>query len=227
MIFCSGRLLSAILPIVISSFFLAPGSLWAADLPDMGASSPPLAAPMVSGVANLIPVPLIRQNTGSTCGVSALESIFAYYGQDFRADKLAKALKTTPENGTDYRNIVRVAARNRYNVQTYNPMTIDQLKAYIDARTPVLLTIQAWPEKPVDWSRDWKDGHYVVAIGYDDDNFYFMDPATIGNYTYIPADEFLARWHDEDQRKKKLINFGIVIGGKEPVYDPQQIKPLD
>ena len=129
MIFRCGRLLSAILLMVISSFFLASGSLWAADLPYMGTYSSPLAAPTVSGAANLIPVPLIRQNTGSTCGVSALESIFAYYGQDFRADKLARALKTTPENGTDYRNIVRVATRNRYNVQTYNPMTIDQLKA--------------------------------------------------------------------------------------------------
>ena len=227
MIVCCGRLPSAILLIVISSFFLAPGSLFATDLPDRGASSPRVLAATASSVANLIRVPLIRQNTGSTCGVASLQSILAYYGQDFRGDKLAKALKTTSENGTDYRNIIRVAVNNGYRVQKYNGMTIDELKAFIDVQTPVLLVIQAWPGKPVDWSQDWKDGHYVVAIGYDDINIYFMDPATVGDYTYIPIDEFLARWHDKDKRAKKLMNFGIVIDGKEPAYDAEQIKPLD
>jgi predicted double-glycine peptidase len=227
MIFRCGRLLSAIVLIVISFFSPAPASLSAADLPDRGTSSPPLPAITVSGVANLIRVPLLRQDTGYTCGVASLQSIFAYYGQDYRADKLARALKTTAQNGTDYRDIIRVAVSNGYSAQKYTGMSVDQLKGFIDAQTPVLLVIQAWPEKPVDWSQDWKDGHYVVAIGYDNDNIYFMDPATIGNYTYIPVDEFLVRWHDKDQRGKKLINFGIVIDGKEPVYDPEQIKPLD
>jgi len=58
-------------------------------------------------------------------------------------------------------------------------------------------------QNPSDWSQDWEDGHYVVGIGYDSNNIYFMDPATMGNYTYIPVDEFLARWHDKDQRGKK------------------------
>jgi predicted double-glycine peptidase len=227
MIFRRGRLLSPILLIVISSFFPAPGSLFATDRPDRGASSPPVTTETVSSVTNLIRVPLIRQNTGFTCGVSSIQSILAYYGQDFRGDKLAKALKTTSENGTDYRDIIRVAVNNGYRVQKYNGMTIDELKAFIDLQTPVLLVIQAWPGKPVDWSQDWKDGHYVVAIGYDSINIYFMDPATIGNYTYIPMDEFFVRWHDKDQRAKKLINFGIVIDGKEPAYDAEQIKPLD
>jgi predicted double-glycine peptidase len=221
------RLLFAVLLAVICSFTLATGSP-SAGLAERGASSSVLPDLTVSAVANLIRVPLVRQYTGYTCGVSSLESIFAYYGQDYRGDKLARALKTTPENGTDYRDIIRVAVTNGYRVQTFNGMTIDQLKEFIDLQTPVLLAIQAWPEKPVpDWSQDWKDGHYVVAIGYDSDNVYFMDPATIGNYTYIPVDEFLARWHDKDQRGQKLINFGVVIDGKEPAYDPDQIKPLD
>jgi predicted double-glycine peptidase len=227
MIFRCERLLSAILLIVVSSFFPVPESLSAAGSPDVGASSQPAPAITVSGVSNLIRIPLIRQNTAFTCGVSSLESIFAYYGQDYRADKLARALRTTPEFGTGYKDIIRVARNNGYHVQQYSAMTVDQLKAFIDAQTPVLLLIQAWPEKPVDWSQDWKDGHYVVAIGYDEDNIYFMDPATIGNYTYIPVDEFLSRWHDEDRPGVKLINFGIVIDGKEPVYDPDQIKSLD
>jgi ABC-type bacteriocin/lantibiotic exporter with double-glycine peptidase domain len=204
----------------------AAGTLLAGDLPRESTSSPPLPAESLSGVANLIRVPLIRQDTGYTCGVSSLQSIFAYYGQDYRADKLAEALKTTPSDGTDYKDIIRVALINGYHVQKVTGMTIDHLKACIDARTPVLLAIQAWPEKPVNWSQDWDDGHYVVAIGYDEVNFYFMDPSTVGNYTYIRTDKFLSRWHDKDQRGQKLIQFGIVIDGKKPEYNPEQIKPL-
>jgi predicted double-glycine peptidase len=227
MAFHRGRLLPGILLVVISSSVLTAGSLSAGSA-DRGAPSLAFPAITTSDVANLIRVPLIRQYTDYTCGVAALESIFAYYGQDFRGDKLAEALRTTPQNGTAYRDIIRAALSNGYNVRKYDPMTIDQLKAFINLRTPVLLLIQAWPEKPVeDWWDDWEDGHYVVAIGYDIDNVYFMDPATTGNYTYIPVHEFLARWHDVDPGGEKLINFGIVIDRKEPVYNPDQIKPLD
>jgi hypothetical protein len=54
-----------------------------------------------------------------------------------------------------------------------------------------------------------------------------MDPATIGNYTYIPIPEFLDRWHDQDRPRKKLYNFGIVIDGKPPAYDPEEIKRMN
>jgi hypothetical protein len=39
-------------------------------------------------------------------------------------------------------------------------------------------------------------------------------PSTLGNYTCIPVEEFLDRWHDRDQRGRELIHFGIVIDGK-------------
>jgi len=69
--------------------------------------------------------------------------------------------------------------------------------------------------------------HYVVAVGYDQDNIYFMDPATIGNYTYFPIPEFLERWHDQDRPRQKLYNFGMVIDGKPPAYDPDEIKRMN
>lgn len=43
--------------------------------------------------SNLIKVPMLRQSTDFTCGVSALQSVFAYFGDDYREDQLAKELK--------------------------------------------------------------------------------------------------------------------------------------
>jgi hypothetical protein len=66
----------------------------------------------------------------------------------------------------------------------------------------------------------------VVAIGYDAKNMYFMDPATTGNYTYIPIPEFLTRWHDVDGHTR-LRNFGMVISKGEPTFNYREIKPLE
>lgn len=46
----------------------------------------------------------------------------------------------------------------------------------------MIVAIQAWAEEGVDYNNDWDDGHYVVVIGYDSDNMFFMDPSTLGIY---------------------------------------------
>jgi predicted double-glycine peptidase len=117
----------------------------------------------------------------------------------------------------------------------YTDQTLEDLKKFIDQGKPIIVIIQAWPDNyPVDWSNDWKDGHFVVAVGYDDYYVYFMDPSTLGNYTYIPQDEFLERWHDGDPplinrnpRNRKVFNqAAIVIDGKGKGYNPNKFKPL-
>ncbi len=91
-------------------------------------------------------------------------------------------------------------------------MTIEQLQACLDNKQPVIIAYQAWKDNPsIPYQDDWEDGHFSIAIGYDSNNIYFMDPYTLGNYTSIPTSEFLTRWHDiDDFAEEKLINFGIV-----------------
>jgi hypothetical protein len=53
------------------------------------------------------------------------------------------------------------------------------------------VAIQAWVDNndgkfPIDWKNLWDDGHYCVAVGYDEERIFFMDPSTLGHYTYIP-----------------------------------------
>lgn len=177
-------------------------------------------------VKNLIPVPLTRQSTDYTCGVAVLQSVLAYYGDDIREDNLAKALGAKPDSGTDYMHSVEYAKSKGYDVGVYKNMTLDQLQAFIAKGQPVICAIQAWSDKPVNYGEDWEDGHYVIAVGYDKDRIYLMDPSTLGNYTYIPIPEFLNRWHDVDQRGSKLIHFGIVITKNKSVYNPEDIKYL-
>lgn len=58
------------------------------------------------------------------------------------------------------------------------------------------------------------------------DNIYFMDPSTLANYTYVPIDEFLDRWHDWDG-DKKVRHLGIAIWKKgKPEFREQVIRRM-
>ena len=172
-------------------------------------------------------MPFTYQCYDYTCGVGALQSVFYYYGKELRHDELAKALESDPTKGTNYRKIVEFARSLGFQVNVLTQMSLADVKKLIDERKPVIVLIQAWPDSPVRWSESWDEGHYAVAIGYDEKNIYFMDASTLGHYTFIPIPEFLDRWHDKDDQEK-LIHFGMVITkDKATIYNPDMIKRLE
>ncbi|HMA07121.1 MAG TPA: hypothetical protein VKP68_04645, partial [Ramlibacter sp.] len=86
-------------------------------------------------------------------------------------------------------------------------------------------------DQPQSYADDWEDGHYAVVVGMDAEKIYFMDPSTIGNYTFIRVQEFVARWHDyyvdHDGSRVNLVHFGIVFGAaSKPAYEPGALRPL-
>jgi predicted double-glycine peptidase len=175
---------------------------------------------------NFIFVPLTRQATDYTCGVGVLQSVLMYYGDEYREDELAKALKSDPNEGTGYHNIAEYSKSLGYKATILKDMTIDQLKKLIDNKKPVMVLLQAWPDKPVDYSKDWDDGHYSIAIGYDDKKIYFMDPSTLGYYTFIPTEQFLTRWHDTDGTER-LTHFGLIVEKASPKYNRNEVLKMD
>jgi predicted double-glycine peptidase len=78
--------------------------------------------------------------------------------------------------------------------------TIRDLKLCLEAGCPVIVALQAWhgdvADPALDYSIEWDDGHYVVVCGMDDERVFFMDPSTLGNYTFLPINAFESRWHD-------------------------------
>ena len=188
-----------------------------------------------------IEVPLVRQSTGYSCGVACTQSILRYSGYDFdvREDNLISALGANDQIGTRYEKIVEFlnteshysdstqdGNANRIMAEAKFNLTIDELCDYLDQRKPVICAIQAWAYLTAsEYQEEYESGHYVIAIGYDDKNIYFMDPSTSGNYTYIPKDEFIARWHDIDG-EEIINNFGIIIS-MEANYDKDFIYKLE
>ncbi len=177
----------------------------------------------------LIKVPLARQATGYTCGVAALQSVLHYFGQGYRQDVLAEALGSDPEQGTNYKRMAAFAQANGITCEAHEGLSPATLRAMVAAGKPVMIALQAWGEPGIDYAADWDDGHYVVVVGFDDANFYFMDPSVLGNYTYLPVDALLVRWHDcylEDGLIVRLHRFGLSFSGATVAYDPVACVPM-
>lgn len=146
----------------------------------------------------IIPVPICRQATSYTCGPAALQCVLGYYLEEYQEDYLAKELHCVPIYGTDFRDILRFSNSLSYIARFYDKLSVNELKDFLNQGLPVILMIQAWADTITNYTESWNNGHYVVACGYNDTSIIFMDPSTLGYYTYIPITELLDRWHLED-----------------------------
>ena len=126
---------------------------------------PSLNSPMDA----FIRMPLSRQAKGYTCGVAAMQSILYYYGEEIREDILARELNSNPDTGTNYHNLIAAAQARGIQVEGHRDMTIDELKSALVSKKPVMVAIQAWGDNATDYANDWNDGHWAIAVGYDDE----------------------------------------------------------
>jgi len=167
-----------------------------------------------------VPLPDVQQPDEFSCGAAALMSILAYYGtgpEDY--DFLKKELGTTQKSGTDYHRIVRYAVGFRLFAEAKPSMNVAQLEKCLDDGKPVICSIQAYAEnvpfnKRAEIYKKADNGHYLVAIGYDDENVYFMDPSLTGRRSFLPKSEFEERWHDNEgttDNPKLISHLGLVI----------------
>ncbi|MFO7570212.1 MAG: N-formylglutamate amidohydrolase [Smithellaceae bacterium] len=168
---------------------------------------------------SMIDLHIGKQTYDYDCGAQALQTVMHYYGSDIRGDALMDALGTCAEEGTPPRAMIRVAESFGFQVKSGTHWSLNQVKQYVDAGTPVIVLLQAWADHYMtidDWRRDWDDGHYAIVIGLNKDVLLFEDPATIRR-TWLREREFLARWHDMDPSTgEKYEHFGMVLLGKQP-----------
>ncbi|MEK7596261.1 MAG: cysteine peptidase family C39 domain-containing protein [Patescibacteria group bacterium] len=176
----------------------------------------------------LISFPEFRQTFDYDCGASAMQSILAFYGIDV-GEKQVMKIAGTAKAGTSIKGIKKVARKFGLKAKS-GAMSVKDIKKFINKNIPVIVPLQAWANnknnKKVDWEKDWRDGHYVIAIGYDKEKFYFEDPAAVLR-TYLAYDEFEKRWHDSDTNRKKYNHYGIIIYGKKPSYNLKKAKHMD
>ena len=180
----------------------------------------------------ILKFPYVRQATNYSCGCASIQAVLYYYGIDIREDNLIKIFKdkSIVKSGIDP-DVMKEALEKEWHLTVdMRKMSIDEVKDCIDRDIPVILLIQAWRGEDkatdeVDYSKDYKDGHYVVAIGYSDRHMIFEDPSILSNRGYLLFEDLESRWHGISHGNK-VEHLGLVINGKTPVYNPDSFKKI-
>ncbi len=179
----------------------------------------------------LFHVPDTRQSVNYSCGATALQAVLYYWGIDIEEGELIELLNTSPDYGTDERDIVRVARQMGLEAELNDNLTLDDLEKSIDEGVPVIVDCQSWRSSAYSnrsWADDWYDGHYMVVIGIDENSVYLEDPYTLGSRGFIPRQEFLERWHNPGGTaplyNEKQYHLGIFIRGDKPSPSRQFVR---
>jgi predicted double-glycine peptidase len=174
-----------------------------------------------------IAVPDVSQQTGYSCGPSSLESIAKFYGVGSEDEReFIRGLRMDPRVGSHAHQIRRLAKSYGLRAREYKRMSPAQLRQELRWRHPVLLAIQAFGRARqgadvhvngrFDYGTDWNHGHWVVAIGYDRDGFFFEDSLIQARRGWLPSEELVSRWHDTGPRGRHQSFYGLAVwrGGK-------------
>jgi ABC-type bacteriocin/lantibiotic exporter with double-glycine peptidase domain len=156
----------------------------------------------------IIEYPETRQTFNFDCGANALVSALVFAGIEEREDRVALLAGTT-KSGTNTRGVLRVLRYHGLPLKAGKRMTPSDLRLAVDEGFPTLLTLQAYRESNRPYRTLWDDGHWVVAIGYDQDRIFFEDPSSFCR-TWLADEELRQRWHDVD-RGRRIYGWGCTV----------------
>ena len=178
----------------------------------------------------LLDFPELRQTFMYDCGALSLQSVLVYYGLDINESSVMQRLGTTEKSGTSIENMITGAKSYGIEVVHKVGMSIEDLKSSINCGYPTIISLQAWvseerlrKEPNFSYKDVYDEGHYVVCIGYDDQDLkvYFEDPAD-PRRTWLSWDTLSERWHDQDDNGKKYERWGMTCIAS-PVFRRNQV----
>ncbi len=156
-----------------------------------------------------INLPDTRQTHPYDCGPNCLRAICSYYGIGPEDENSYIEMCKAKPDGAHPRDIVKAARSVGLNAEFYDEFTVEELKWCIEQGRPVICEIQAWG-KPENYHK-LKDGHYVIAIGFDADHIFFEEPSILASRGYLTWDEFDDRWEELETNGDHFRRSAIVI----------------
>ena len=148
-----------------------------------------------------VDVPHVVQREDHTCGAAALLAVCRHFGVGPDDEPAIVRDMELPLDGADPVHLLRAIRTYGLSYEETRGMTEAALRASLDAGHPVLLTLQAWGE-----------GHWVVAIGYDDRGVHVEDPWLEDGRGFFGWRALANRWHDiEGHPPRPLVRYGLAV----------------
>jgi predicted double-glycine peptidase len=167
-----------------------------------------------------LPVPTVPQSTDFSCGSACLMAVMRFWlGEELKVEReneLWSMLQTDPETGVEPERMAAAARAFGLSAEHRLGMTVEDLRRQLQMGHTVILMVQAWQTEPVPWAQDWDHAHYVVLVGMDASNAYFMDPAPEAQALKlpqipIPLAELPDRWHNPAVDGSPEYGFGLTV----------------
>ena len=170
----------------------------------------------------MIPVHGADQQKKFDCGPGALRGIAKLFGHTRSQKEMIRMTDAGKRKGTHPEDLVKAARQLGMNAVMKENMTLDELLAQLRLGRPVICAVQAWGDRK-DYHK-LEDGHYIVAIGYNNNEILFEDPSMHnGKRGKMAYAEFMRRWFDKEAYadNKFKPHLGIIIWDD----NPQKINP--
>jgi len=165
-------------------------------------------------------LPDTMQKKNYSCGAAAIMSISRYFGRgpEYEEDfiELLKKKGMKPRIGAHPYQLAKLARDLGLEIEEHEHMTLGQLRSCLKNGRPVLMMLQAYGENErgqplTSYKQVWKEGHWVVAVGYDREGVFFEDPSLEAIRGYIPNKELRDRWHDIGPKDEHVERYGMEI----------------
>jgi uncharacterized protein YvpB len=152
-----------------------------------------------------------KQSNRGSCGPNAMKRIISYkQGLNILEQHLINLSNCSQKNGASVKGIAKIADSFNLDCIQKNNSSISDLINSINEGNPIILLIQAWPDKKIkNWSETWSYGHYIDVLGFDtlEEKIFYYDPYD-GKDKEISYKKLDERWHDKTS--KELYNkFGM------------------
>ena len=159
------------------------------------------------------PLPCVVQRTDHTCGAAAVLAVSRYFGVGPATEAAVVRDMGFGLLGSDPAHLVRALRRYRLRFAEHRGMTDAALRAALDRGFPVIVMLQAWGDR-ARYRDHWRDGHWVVVIGYDQRGVYFEDPIIEGARGFVTYTALADRWHDlEGPTHRRVRRYGLMVWG--------------
>ncbi|MFA5173267.1 MAG: papain-like cysteine protease family protein [Candidatus Paceibacterota bacterium] len=142
-----------------------------------------------------VKVPFFKQDTVYSCGPTALQMVFLFFGKMKSEEELIKKLKTRKDEGTSHTKMKEGARKCGFRVITREGATITTIKSFLKKNRPVIVNYI---------ETENNEGHYAVVTGINKGYIVMNDPWYGKNFK-MEKGEFVKRWRSEYEESRKWL----------------------
>ena len=134
----------------------------------------------------MLRVPLLKQQTGYTCGPTCMQMLTRFYGKEVSWAEIIRASKID-RNGMSNEDMVRALRKLRFIVHAKKRNTWKDLQENYRNRYPTIIA----------WMLHGYIGHFSVVVAVNNTYIMLADPDT-GRRRKLSKDVFMRLWFDYD-----------------------------